>query len=190
MPCTEWQRPTCRIWGNLAPMAQVLMAMGFTYWSMMACGQTSIMSSQMLHRWGTVRKPRMMPPTPSVSAMVWRRPTRFGTSKSVTVAGSKPPIWKLTTTKSAPSSARRWSEKVSTVAWASMLLASLDTTTSDSSRRRGLMSMSRMQRGAVQDVARDVLGEDGGARPDEGDGGHGWLLTAQGSRCGRWSPPR
>ncbi len=30
----------------------------------------------------------MMPPMPSVSAMVWRRPKRFGTSKSVTVQGS------------------------------------------------------------------------------------------------------
>lgn len=30
----------------------------------------------------------MMPPTPSVSAIVWRRPYFFGTSKSVTVQGS------------------------------------------------------------------------------------------------------
>ena len=35
-----------------------------------------------------VRSPRMMPPMPSVSAMVWRSPNRFGTSKSVTVHGS------------------------------------------------------------------------------------------------------
>ena len=30
----------------------------------------------------------MMPPMPRVSAMVWRRPYFFGTSKSVTVQGS------------------------------------------------------------------------------------------------------
>jgi hypothetical protein len=34
---------------------------------------------------GIVRRPRMMPPMPSVSAMVWRRPYFFGISKSVTV---------------------------------------------------------------------------------------------------------
>ena len=39
---------------------------------------------QMRHR----AQARMMPPTPSVSAMVARRPYFFGTSKSVTVAGS------------------------------------------------------------------------------------------------------
>ena len=36
---------------------------------------------------GIVRRPRMIPPTPSVSAIVWRSPYRFRTSKSVTVAG-------------------------------------------------------------------------------------------------------
>ena len=30
----------------------------------------------------------MMPPMPRVSAMVWRRPNFFGTSKSVIVQGS------------------------------------------------------------------------------------------------------
>ena len=74
--------------GNFAPMAQVLIAIGFTYWSMMASGQTASMSSQIFHRCGTVRRPRMIPPTPRVSAMVWRRPKRLGTSKSVTVAGA------------------------------------------------------------------------------------------------------
>jgi hypothetical protein len=29
----------------------------------------------------------MIPPMPSVSPIVWRRPKRFGTSKSITVAG-------------------------------------------------------------------------------------------------------
>jgi len=33
-----------------------------------------------------VRSPRMIPPMPSVSPIVWRRPKRFGTSKSTTVA--------------------------------------------------------------------------------------------------------
>ena len=64
------------------------MAIGLTYCSMIASGQTSSMSSQIFHRCGTVRMPRMMPPMPSVSAMVCRRPYFFGISKSVTVAGS------------------------------------------------------------------------------------------------------
>ncbi len=88
MPCTEWQRPTWRISGYFAAIAQVLIAIGLTYWSMMAFGATCIMSSQIFQRCGTVRRPRMMPPMPSVSAMVWRRPNFFGTSKSVTVQGS------------------------------------------------------------------------------------------------------
>ena len=88
MPCTEWQRPTWRIVGYFAAIAQVLIAIGLTYWSMIACGQTARMSSQIDQRCGTVRRPRMMPPMPRVSAMVWRRPNFFGTSKSVTVQGS------------------------------------------------------------------------------------------------------
>ena len=35
---------------------------------------------------GIVRMPRMMPPMPSVSAIVWRTPYFMGTSKSVVVA--------------------------------------------------------------------------------------------------------
>ena len=69
-------------------MAQVLIAIGLTYCSMIALGATCSMSSQIDHRSGTVRRPRMMPPMPSVSAMVWRRPNFFGTSKSVIVQGS------------------------------------------------------------------------------------------------------
>ena len=42
---------------------------------------------------GMVRRPRMTPPMPSVSAMVWRRSYFFGTSKSTTVAGRQPPTW-------------------------------------------------------------------------------------------------
>ena len=86
-PCTEWQRPTCRMSGNFAPNAQVLIAIGLTYCSMIAAGQTARISSASFHRCGTVRSPRMMPPMPKVSAMVWRRPTFFGRSKSVTVQG-------------------------------------------------------------------------------------------------------
>ncbi len=41
-------------------------------------GHTSSMSSQIDHKCGTVRMPRMMPPMPSVSAMVWRRPHFLG----------------------------------------------------------------------------------------------------------------
>ena len=88
VPCTEWQSPTWRIVGYFSAIAQVLIAIGFTYCSMMASGQTASMSSQSFQRCGTVRSARMMPPTPSVSAMVCRRPYFFGTSKSVTVHGS------------------------------------------------------------------------------------------------------
>ncbi|MNL62430.1 hypothetical protein D3C87_1864520 [compost metagenome] len=70
VPCTEWHRPTCLMVGYFSEMAQVLMAIGLTYCSMIASGATCSMSSQMLHRCGTVRSPRMMPPTPRVSAMV------------------------------------------------------------------------------------------------------------------------
>ena len=74
--------------GNFSEIAQVLIAIGLTYCSRIARGQISIMSAQIFHRCGTVRRPRMMPPMPSVSAMVWRRPYFFGSSKSVTVQGS------------------------------------------------------------------------------------------------------
>ena len=74
--------------GYFSAIAQVLIAIGLTYCSMIASGQTASMSSQIFQRCGTVRRPRMMPPTPSVSAIVWRRPNFFGTSKSVTVQGS------------------------------------------------------------------------------------------------------
>ena len=86
--CTEWQRPTCLICGKRSASAQVLIAIGLTYCIKRASGQTAAMSSATRHRCGTVRRPRMMPPTPSVSAMVWRRPWRLGISKSVMVQGS------------------------------------------------------------------------------------------------------
>ena len=44
------------------------------------------MSAHMSSSTGIVRSPRMIPPMPSVSAIVWRRPNCFGTSKSMTVA--------------------------------------------------------------------------------------------------------
>ena len=45
------------------------------------------MSRQTSSSTGIVRSPRMIPPTPSVSAIVWRSPKRLGTSKSITVDG-------------------------------------------------------------------------------------------------------
>ncbi len=45
------------------------------------------MSAQTSRSTGIVRSPRMIPPIPSVSAIVWRNPKRLGTSKSTTVAG-------------------------------------------------------------------------------------------------------
>ena len=51
--------------GIAAPIsAQVLIAIGLTYCSISASGQTARMSSAIFHRCGTVRRPRMMPPTP------------------------------------------------------------------------------------------------------------------------------
>ena len=50
-------------------------------------GFAMIMSSHTLSRCGTVRRPRMMPPMPRVSAMVWRKPYFLGISKSTTVPG-------------------------------------------------------------------------------------------------------
>jgi hypothetical protein len=41
---------------------------------------------------GSVRKPREMPPMPSVSAIVWRTPYLLGISKSIRNA-SRPPTW-------------------------------------------------------------------------------------------------
>ena len=46
------------------------------------------MSAHMTSSTGMVRSPRMIPPMPSVSAIVWRRPNCFGISKSMTVHGS------------------------------------------------------------------------------------------------------
>ena len=43
---------------------------------------------------GAVRSVRMMPPMPSVSAIVWRTPWRAGISWSRTVA-AWPPTWTL-----------------------------------------------------------------------------------------------
>ena len=46
------------------------------------------MSAQIESNTGIVRRPRMIPPMPSVSPIVCRSPNCFGTSKSITVAGS------------------------------------------------------------------------------------------------------
>ena len=67
--------------------AAQLIAIGLTYCSISALGQSSIMSRAMSISTGAVRRPRMMPPMPSVSAIVWRSPRFFGTSKSMTVPG-------------------------------------------------------------------------------------------------------
>ena len=60
--------------GKRAVSAQVLIAIGLTYCSIVAFGQSCAMSSAILQRCGTVLSPRMMPPMPRVSAMVWRSP--------------------------------------------------------------------------------------------------------------------
>jgi hypothetical protein len=68
-------------------IAQQFIAIGLTYWRKVTSGQSSSMSLAHVEQTGMVRSPRMMPPMPSVSAMVWRRPYFLGISKSVTVLG-------------------------------------------------------------------------------------------------------
>jgi len=63
-----------------------------------ASGQTSSMSLAKSSTTGMVRSERNSPPMPRVSAMVWRRPYFFGTSKSMIVQGSYPPTWMALTT--------------------------------------------------------------------------------------------
>ena len=85
--CTLWHRPTVLI--DVASLiAQQLIAIGFTYCRSIASAHSSSISWHTSSSTGTVRRARMMPPTPKVSAMVWRSPNRFGTSKSTTVDGS------------------------------------------------------------------------------------------------------
>ena len=84
--------------GLASATAQQSIAIGLTYWSSSASGHCSSMSRQTSSSTGIVRSPRMIPPTPSVSAIVWRSPKRLGTSKSTSVEGSSPPTWKDVTT--------------------------------------------------------------------------------------------
>ncbi|MEZ5216253.1 MAG: hypothetical protein R2715_06580 [Ilumatobacteraceae bacterium] len=69
-------------------IAQQLIDIGLTYWSRVASPHSSSMSAHTSRSTGTVRRARMIPPTPRVSAIVWRSPYFFGTSKSTTVEGS------------------------------------------------------------------------------------------------------
>ena len=86
VPCTLWQRPTVLI--RVARLsAQQFIAIGLTYCSERTSGQSRSMSRAESSSTGIVRRARMMPPMPSVSAMVWRRPNFFGISKSMTVHG-------------------------------------------------------------------------------------------------------
>ena len=83
---TEWHSPTVRTLLRSAT-AQQSIAIGLTYCRSSASGQSSSMSRQTSRSTGIVRRPRMIPPTPSVSPIVWRSPKRLGTSKSTTVDG-------------------------------------------------------------------------------------------------------
>ena len=66
---TEWHSPTVRI-GLASATAQHSIAIGLTYWSSSAPGHSSSMSRQTSSSTGIVRSPRMIPPIPSVSAIV------------------------------------------------------------------------------------------------------------------------
>jgi hypothetical protein len=178
-------------------MAQVLMAMGLTYWSMTAEGATSIMSAQMLHRCGTVRRPRMMPPTPSVSAMVWRRPKPL---RDLEVRDGRGLV---------AADLEAHDDEVGAVERPALVREGLDAGLA--AQRLGELAdhngrllqalgvdvheadRGAAQRLAVQDVARDVLGEHGAARADERDGRHGLSLRslcqrrrARGAGCTRF----
>jgi hypothetical protein len=83
--------------GLRSATAQQSIAIGLTYWSSSASGHSSSMSVVTSSSTGIVRIALEMPPTPSVSAMVWRSPYRLGISKSRLVA-SRPPIWNDVTT--------------------------------------------------------------------------------------------
>ena len=84
--------------GDASATAQHSIAIGLTYCSSSASGHSSSMSRHTSSSTGIVRSPRMIPPTPSVSAIVWRSPKRLGTSKSITVDGRYPPTWNDVTT--------------------------------------------------------------------------------------------
>ena len=82
-----------------------------------------------------------MPPTPSVSAIVWRSPNRFGTSKSIRVAAC-PPTWIMLITWSQPSIAARRSRCASIVAPAPRAPHVQRAIASAASSRSGSMSWS------------------------------------------------
>lgn len=69
VPCTLWHRPTVLIFVARL-MAQQVIAIGLTYCKKVTCGHSDSMSRQMSRRTGMVRSARMIPPTPSVSAIV------------------------------------------------------------------------------------------------------------------------
>lgn len=140
--------------GAILANAQQLMAIGLTYWSINALGQSSRMSSAMLSNTGTVRSPRMMPPMPSVSAMVWRRPNFFGISKSMTVPGLKPATWIIMITKSAPRNASRRSVVAVMVGATPRDEAILSATIRDVLRRASSMSWSAIWQSAKMSLSR------------------------------------
>ena len=90
---------------------------------------------------GIVRSARKMPPIPSVSPIVWRRPWRAGISKSVSVA-AWPPTWIMLIAKSAPSRAARRSACARWPAWRRAARRSSAPSPRRCSRRSGSMSCS------------------------------------------------
>ena len=70
---TLWQSPTVRI-VVARLIAQQLIDIGFTYCRSVASAQSCSMSAHTSSSTGTVRRARMMPPMPRVSAIVWRTP--------------------------------------------------------------------------------------------------------------------
>ena len=137
---------------------------------------------------GIVRSARKMPPMPSVSPIVWRRPWRAGISKSVSVA-AWPPTWIMLIAKSAPSSAsRRSSVRRDRRAWRRAARRSSAPSPRPSRAARASMScsatsMSPELREAEQ-VAQQVARELDAAGSDEGDAGHlGGSMPDRSSRC-------
>ena len=115
VPWTEWHKPKVLISGNELLIAIMFEHIGFTYWSHKALGQISIISFAISNKTGIVRNPLIMPPMPSVSAIVCFKPNSSGISKSIIVEGLYPPTWIVDWIKSASLSASFLSVKDSIV---------------------------------------------------------------------------
>ena len=113
--------------------------MGLVMLSNHASGHWSSMSRPMPASTGMLRSARLIPPGPMLSPTDWWMPWRAGTSMSTAML-VKPPVEMVTTTKSAPSRARRWFVVVDTVDLAPSLSSAMRAMASIFSSGTGSMS--------------------------------------------------